>query len=75
MTSKKNKGAGINADSIDLFIMLIKKASPSVQPNIHFIFDQIYRNNIPLSIKNDSSRTFTFFVYTRTQPTPPSYDH
>ena len=70
LTSKKNKGAGINADSIDLFIMLIKKAAPSTQPNIRFIFDQIYRNNIPLSIKRFFTDVYLFCLHK--DPTDPT---
>ena len=51
LTSKKNKGAGINLDSIDLSIALVKKAPPPVKNDIRFIFDQIYKNNIPATIR------------------------
>jgi hypothetical protein len=72
LTSKKNKdkGAGINADSIDLFIMLIKKAPPSIQPNIRFIFDQIYQNNIPTSIKRFFTDVYLFCLHK--DPTDPT---
>ena len=32
----KNKGAGINADTIDLFTTLVKSSIPTVKPDLHF---------------------------------------
>jgi hypothetical protein len=49
--SKKNKGAGINSDSIVLFITLIKSTIPSVKPDLRFIFNTICQNNLPDVIK------------------------
>jgi hypothetical protein len=47
----KNKGAGINADSIDLFTTLVKCPIPTAKPDLHFIFDLIYQNKLPQCIK------------------------
>jgi hypothetical protein len=38
---KINKGVGINSDSIDLFITLVKSTIPSVKPDLRFIFNTI----------------------------------
>jgi hypothetical protein len=51
LISKKNKGAGINSNSIDHFVSLVKCTIPSAKPDLRFIFEQIYQNNIPLPIK------------------------
>jgi hypothetical protein len=51
LTSKKNKGMGINSDSIDLFISLVKCTIPSVKPDLRFILEQIDQNKQPESIK------------------------
>ena len=63
LTSKKNKGAGINSDSIDLFIMLIKKGPPSTKQDLRFIFDQIYNNNIPQTIKRFFTDVYLFCLH------------
>jgi hypothetical protein len=41
-----NKGAGVNADSIDIFIDLVQAQFPSTSKNLNFIIQQIYQNNI-----------------------------
>ena len=67
----KNKGAGINADTIDLFTTLVKSSIPTVKPDLHFIFDLIYQNKLPECIK----RYFTdvsYSVSTRTPTTQPN---
>ena len=63
LTSKKNKGAGINSDSIDLFITLVKKASAPVKNDIRFIFDQIYKNNIPPTIRRFFTDVYLFCLH------------
>jgi hypothetical protein len=45
--SKKNKGAGINSNSINLFITLVKSTIPSIKPDLKFIFNTIYQSNLP----------------------------
>jgi hypothetical protein len=67
----KNKGAGINADSIDLFKALVKQPIPSI--------NQTYITSSILSTKANSHNPSNFtslmsiyFVYTRIPRTPPS---
>ncbi len=67
----KNKGAGINADSIDLFKALIKQPIPSIKLDLHYIFDLT-----KTSSHNPSSVTSLmsiYFVYTRIPRTPPNF--
>jgi hypothetical protein len=47
LQSAKNKEAGINADTINLFTTLVKSSIPTVKPDLHFIFDLIYQNKLP----------------------------
>ena len=63
LTSMKNKGAGINSDSIDLFIALAKRAPPQVKNDIRFIFDQIYKNNIPTTIRRFFTDVYLFCLH------------
>ena len=63
MTSKRNKGAGINSDSIDLFITLVKKAIPSTKLDIQFIFDKIYQNDIPPTITRYFTDVYLFCLH------------
>jgi len=66
----KNKGAGINVDTIDLFTTLVKSSIPTVKPDLHFIFDLIYQNKLPQCIKR-YFLTSTYSVSTRTPTTQP----
>jgi hypothetical protein len=61
--SKKNKGAGINSDSIDLFITLVKSTIPSVKPDLRFIFNTIYQNNLPDVIKRYFTDVYLFCLH------------
>jgi hypothetical protein len=47
-----NKGAGINADSVDLFSLLLNRSIPIVTLDLQFIFDLIYKNCLPDNIKH-----------------------
>jgi len=59
----KNKGAGINADSIDLFKELIKQPIPSIKPDLHYIFDLIYQNKLPHPIKRYFTDVYLFCLH------------
>jgi hypothetical protein len=72
LSSKKNKGAGISSDSIDLLITLVRKATPQLKLNLHFIFEKIYQT-IFRQTSHNTSPTSTSSASTRTQPTTPSY--
>jgi hypothetical protein len=61
--SKKNKGAGINSDSIDLFITLVKSTILSVKPDLRFIFNTIYQNNLPDVIKRYFTDVYLFCLH------------
>ncbi len=70
LTSKRNKGAGVNSDSIDLFITLGKKATPAQKNDIQFIFKKIYQNNIPPTITRYFTDVYLFCL--NKDPTDPS---
>jgi hypothetical protein len=59
----KNKGAGINADTIDLFTTLVKSSIPTVKPDLHFIFDLIYQNKLPECIKRYFTDVYLFCLH------------
>jgi hypothetical protein len=61
--SKKNKGASINSDSINLFITLVKSTIPSVKPDLQFIFNTIYQNNLPDVIKRYFTDVYLFCLH------------
>jgi hypothetical protein len=63
LTSKRNKGAGINSDSIDLFIHLVKKATPQVRQDIQYIFNKIYQNDIPPQITRYFTDVYLFCLH------------
>jgi hypothetical protein len=50
-------------DSIDLSIALVKKAPPPVKNDISFIFDQIYKNNIPATIRRFFMDMYLFCLH------------
>jgi hypothetical protein len=66
-----NKGAGINADTIDLFTTLVKSSIPTVKPDLHFIFDLIYQKKLPHA-SNVILLTSTYSVSTKTPMTQPN---
>jgi hypothetical protein len=49
--ASRNKGARVNAVSIDIFIDLVQAQFPSTSKNLNFIFQQIYQNNLPPQIR------------------------
>jgi hypothetical protein len=59
----KNKGAGINADTIDLFTTLVKSSIPTVKPDLHFIFNLIYQNKLPQCIKRYFTDVYLFCLH------------
>jgi hypothetical protein len=59
----KNKGTGVNADSIDLFTSLVKCNIPTVKQDLNFIFNQIYRNNIPPIITRYFTDVYLFCLH------------
>jgi hypothetical protein len=61
--SKKNKGASINSDFIDLFITLVKSTIPSIKPDLRFIFNTIYQNNFPDMIKRYFTDVYLFCLH------------
>jgi len=70
----KNKGAGINADSIDLSKALVKQPIPSIKPDLHYIFDLIYQNKLPQPIKRYFTDVYLFCLHkdpTDTTKLPP----
>ena len=63
----KNKGAGINAHTIDLFTTLIKFSIPTIKSDLHFIFDLIYTKT---SSHNASSVNLLTSIYSVSTKTP-----
>jgi hypothetical protein len=61
--SKKNKGAGILSNSIDLFITLVKFTIPSVKSDLCFIFNIIYQKNLPDVIKHYFTGVYLFCLH------------
>ena len=59
----RNKGAGINADSIDLFISLLKCPIPTIRDDLQFLFDMIYKNNLPTNIKRYFTDVYLFCLH------------
>ncbi len=67
----KNKGAGVNADSIDLFTTLVKSKITTIKHDLHFTFNLIYQNKLPQPIKRYFTDVYLFCL-TRTPTTPPN---
>ena len=61
--ASRHKGAGINADSIDLFIDLVQANFNSTSTNLNFIFNQIYKNNLPPPIKRYFTDVYLFCLH------------
>ena len=59
----KNKGTGVNADSIDLFVSLVKCPIPTIKPDLRFIFDLIYRNQLPDEIRRYFTDVYLFCLH------------
>jgi hypothetical protein len=58
-----NKGAGVNADSIDIFIDLIQAQFPSTSKNLNFIFQQIHQNNLHPPIRWYFTNIYLFCLH------------
>jgi len=59
----KNKEAGINADTINLFTILVKFSIPTVKPDLHFIFNLIYQNKLPQCTKRYFTDVYLFCLH------------
>jgi hypothetical protein len=59
----KNKGAGVNADSIDLFTALVKCPIQTIEPDLRFIFNLIYQNKLPDTIKCYFTHLYLFCLH------------
>ena len=59
----RNKGAGVNADSIDLFSSLLKCSIPTITEDLQFIFDLIYKNKLPENIKRYFTDVYLFCLH------------
>jgi hypothetical protein len=61
--ASKHKGAGVNADSIDLFINLVEVKLPHIPDHLNFIFNQIYQNNLPQPIQHYFTDVYLFCLH------------
>ncbi len=59
----RNKGAGINTNSIDLFSSLLNCSIPTVTDNLQFVFDLIYKNSLPDNIKRYFTDVYLFCLH------------
>ena len=59
----RNKGAGVNADSIDLFTSLLKCSIPTITEDLQFVFDLIYKNKLPENIKRYFTDVYLFCLH------------
>jgi hypothetical protein len=58
-----HKGAGVNADSIDIFIDLVQAKLPTTSNHLNFIFNQIYQNNLPPPITCYFTNVYLFCLH------------
>ena len=61
--SNRHKASGVNADSTDIFIDLVKTNIPQVLEDLQYIFNQIYTNNIPPPIQHFFSDVYLFCLH------------
>jgi hypothetical protein len=61
--ASRNKGAGMNANSINIFIDLVQAQFPSTSKNLKFIFQQIYQNNLPPPIRGYFTDVYLFCLH------------
>jgi hypothetical protein len=61
--ASRNKGAGVNADLINIFIDLVQAKLPSASKNLNFIFQQIYQNDPPPPIKHYFANVYLFCLH------------
>jgi hypothetical protein len=61
--SGKHKGTGLQTDSIDSFISLVKLNEPTTNENIQQLFNLIYQGNIPNRAKHFFTDTHLFCLH------------
>ena len=66
----KNKGTGVNSDSIDLLTLLVKSKIPTVKDDLRFIFDLIFQNKLPPEIRHYFTDVYLFCLHK--SPTDPT---
>ena len=66
----KNKGTGVNSDSIDLLTLLVKSKIPTVKDDLRYIFDIIFQNRLPPQIRRYFTDVYLFCLHK--SPTDPS---
>jgi hypothetical protein len=66
----KNKGTGVNSDSIDLLTLLVKSKIPTVKEDLRFIFDLIFQNKLPDKIRHYFTDVYLFCLHK--SPTDPT---
>jgi hypothetical protein len=66
----KNKGTGVNSDSIDLLTLLVKSNIPTVKDDLRFIFDLIFQNKLPPKIQHYFTDVYLFCLHK--SPTDPT---
>lgn len=59
----RNKGSGINADSIDIFISLVNMKNDKTNENIHHLFNLISQGCIPPSVWRFFMDTYLFCLH------------
>jgi hypothetical protein len=59
----RNKGAGVNTDSIDLFSSLLNCTIPTVTDDLQFVFNLIYKNSLPDNIKRYFTDVYLFCLH------------
>jgi len=58
-----NKGAVVNADSIDIFSSLLKCSIPTINDDLQFVFDLIYKSKLPENIKRYFTDVYLFCLH------------
>jgi hypothetical protein len=58
-----HKATGVNADSTNIFAALVQANIPQVNEDLQYIFNQIYTNNIPSTIKHFFSDVYLFCLH------------
>jgi hypothetical protein len=61
--AKRHKGAGINTNSINMFISLVNAKISMMEEHLHYIFNKIYQNIIPHKIKQHFSDVYLFCLH------------
>ncbi|KAL7525782.1 hypothetical protein ACHAXR_001162 [Thalassiosira sp. AJA248-18] len=59
----KNKGAGVNADSMDVFVDLVKLNIAEVNEDIRQVFNLVFNAMVPVSIHPYFTETYLFCLY------------